>query len=291
MTSSFGLITTCQILFTAEEYLGRGSLNWQARTRDQLSIIRLLPEVRRIAARIPTLDSWARPTAEELNPILQEHGFDIRLEHWKNDGLSFGVVAVSDITVLWKAIGDAGEGIVIGGKPAFILERKTAEVKFYTSKSSLHPIVGISTQSDDDKVFIVKMPIAPERLGFLGVISRIRSSLEPLESNWDGVQIPMVKMDARPSMDWFRGIQAYHQHSLVAELVQVIQQIKFAMNQHGARNMEATAGQVRSLALPDYYIVDGPFLAWLERPGIQFPLWMHHITEESWMDPGDLSQL
>ncbi len=292
MSTAFGTLTIVKALESAEAFIGE-ILTWNAVNPTQQKLMARFATIRSALPLIPTLQGWARKTAEELNQILVEHGFDIRLNTWPGDGNTFGVVAINDFTVEWLVVGQTEEDwgdreITINGKPAFRL-KNDAGVEFLQASRHDELVVKIPTKTGD-VVYITKYDRSLTGFEILDTIERLRATLIPaFRAYYEGVNIPMVKLGLHVDIGWLVGL--WTQAGVdVWRIAQALQEVKFAMNQYGARVVEATAVAVMK-GMPNYYTVDGPFLIWIERVGVPVPLFMAHVTEENWMDPGDLANL
>ena len=293
MSTGLGILTIVKALEGAEEFIGKGNLEWNAENAYQRELMTRFDAIRDALPLIPTLNGWARETAEELNQILAEHGFDIRLNPWPDDGMTFGVVAINDFTVLWRVAGQTEESwgnhkITINDKPAFRLKHD-AGVEYLQSNRHDELVIKIPTQTGD-VVYITKYDRSSAGFDLLETIERLRSNLTPARrEHYEGVNIPMVELDLHVNIDWL--INLWTQAGMDTwKIAQALQQIKFAMNQFGARVKEATAIAAMRGG-PSYYDVDGPFLIWIEREGVPVPMFMAHVTEDDWRDPGDLANL
>ncbi len=292
MSTSLGLITIAKALASAEEFIGQGKLSWQAVYGRQEKFLWHLPALFKVLPLLPTLQGWARRTAEELNRILTDHGFSIQLNPWPASGNTFGVVAINDFTVAWPLVGqtheDWGPQILVRGKPAFRLKRSSG-VEFFRIPDSRDPLVRIPTSSGDT-VCILKQGIPISDFELYTRVAELRTNIQSARTDYyEGVTVPMVNLSLTVSLDWLLGFYAMA-GSDRWEVAQAIQEVRFAMNQYGARAKEATALAVRR-GMPRYYVMDGPFLLWIERPGLDIPVFVAHVTEDSWADPGDLAHI
>ena len=294
MSTAFGTLTIVKALVEAEKFIRKGELTWNPGNVHQQELMSRFAAIRNALPLVPTLEGWARETAEELNQILAEHSFDIRLNPWPDDGNTFGVVAINDFTVLWRVVGQTVEDwgsrrlITINGKPAFRL-KYDAGVEFLESDHLDEPVVKIPTETGD-VVYITKYSRSPDGFRLLESIEQLRGNLTPARrAHYEGVNIPMVKLGLHINIDWL--VDLWTQAGVDTwRIAQALQEVKFAMNQFGARVKETTAVAVMR-GMPNYYEVDGPFLIWIERAGVPVPLFMAHVTEDNWMDPGELSNL
>lgn len=294
MSGSLGLITIARALDDAEKYVNEGALDWQTVNVLQARMMDLYPSLVCAFPFVPTLQGWARATAEELNQILAEHGASIRLEHWDPSPDIFGVASINDFSVQWLVAGETeyhGLPVTIKSKPAFRLPAGEANVSFLQSRQHSELIIQIPTQNGDT-VYITKYAAAL-RSGFevFDAVDRVRKNLAKANVWHAGVRIPMVKMQMAIDISWLINLWApVGTQSL--RIFQALQEIKFGMNQFGARVVEITAiAMVRESAPPRDYEVDDDFLVWIERNGVPIPIFAAHITREHWKNPGDLKDL
>jgi serine protease inhibitor len=71
------------------------------------------------------------------------------------------------------------------------------------------------------------------------------------------------------------------------------QEVRFGMNEEGARAKTATALAVRAAASAlEHIVVDDDFLLWIERPGVAVPLFAGYLVKhDAWRDPGSLANV
>lgn len=288
MTTSFSLATLVGALEAAGEFIG--PLNWEASNREQRRLLKRYGRYAESIKHMPSLKSWAKRTAEEINAILAENGFDIRLNSWGNDPTKFGTVSINDIFVEWPESGDETQ-LHVGdvSYPAFSSKR----FEILWVEGSEEPIIKLSTKGDET-VFICVAPDPGGQFKLIKAVEKLRKKPMRAGKKIDRVIIPMVKLDQKPDLKWLVDPENGALHSGPWYIEQALQQVKFGMNQHGARAKEATAlGVVFRGAGPrlEIYRVDRPFLVWMEHPKVDVPIFQAHITEEDWKDPGDLSSL
>ena len=77
-----------------------------------------------------------------------------------------------------------------------------------------------------------------------------------------------------------------------ARITQALQQTKLRMNDTGGRceSAAAVAACLESCSIgpENPYIIDKPFLLWLERPSLSQPLFALHLCEDVWKLPENL---
>jgi hypothetical protein len=289
VTQTFSPLTIAKALNAAEVFTGPYEL--VGTTTEQRSLVQALPAYYR---RYNT-DSYgfAAATADEINAQLARAGFDIRLHCWSESLSNFGIAGITDVTVNWQTPGglttiapDSGERY-----PGFILGSAQAS-RIVKIDEFLEPIVQVFTVEGLD----LRIVIAPEPDSQLNLMRTARILHEADISHRDIVAysacIPMVKLDEQPDISWLVGLSLKVASGPAWQVVQARQQVKFGMNQYGARAREATAAAVmKGISHERHYIVDRPFLVTIGLPDLDVPLFGAYITPESWADPGNLSAL
>jgi len=112
-------------------------------------------------------------------------------------------------------------------------------------------------------------------------IGKIRESCR-----FEGVMFPMVELDMQPDIRWIHGME-----NGSWSIEQALQQTRFRMNEKGAKVESAAA--MRSIcedasAKPTPVLIDGPFLLWIERKGLDVPLFCAVLCEDAWKEPKEL---
>jgi len=103
--------------------------------------------------------------------------------------------------------------------------------------------------------------------------------------NYSGASFPMIDLDVKPDISWIKGLRI----GVDYWVDQAIQQTKFRMNEFGARAQSAVGMTLRCKgAGPGPHVIDRPFLLWIQRDGMQFPLFAAVLCEDSWKEPAKL---
>ncbi|MEO5949778.1 MAG: hypothetical protein ABIP74_05215 [Candidatus Saccharimonas sp.] len=285
MSTAFSLTTLVGALQAAHEFID--PLRWQAVNDEQQALLERYGKYATAIEHMSSLKCWAKRTAEEINEILAEHGFSIRLKSWGNDPNRFGTVSINDILVEWSEPGTPKElKTEAGTYDGFLMPSHSFDVIWVAGHDE--PILELSTKGAE----LVYITVAPDPGGLLELVEaveKLRSGTWRLGGDFEKVHLPMVKLDQRPDIDWVLGL-----NSGPWEVAEAVQQVIFGMSQHGARAKEATALAIvfRGMApAPKIYRVDRPFLVWIEHPDVEVPVFQAYITTEHWNDPGDLAQL
>jgi hypothetical protein len=280
VSRAFSLTTLVGALEATVEFIGAPPA-WEAQNDQQVELMRRYGAYRDALPDLPELRCWAKRTAQELNAILRDEGFDIRLTPWGPSDDRFGAVSIVDITVMWPQVGTVAPDI--DGHPAFRLDAD-AIASCAIVEGHEHPIVRLRTQGDE-VVCITIHDEPPGSFELVAAVARLRDADVLDQRGYAGVVLPMVDLDAQPDLDWLREI-ATDSPTGPWLVMQALQQVRFGMNQHGARAKEATAVDVGSAAPPRDYVVDAPFVIWFERSGVDVALFQAHVGTDDWKDPG-----
>lgn len=287
--------STCTIfpivaaLDKADDELGKGRV-WHEKNPIQKIFLPLFTSLRDVARGLKEIQSICSKKAEVLNQFLADRGFQIKLDPFK-EPTDFGTASVLDVLVEWLEEGHVTQ-ITSGrdGKSVYPAVALTNSVTFAAATGHNEPIVVVHTKSGDT----VCMTIGDRLEGFdlLNKINTLRAGMTP-NYDYNGVLFPQVDLDQEVDIDWLKQLWTNAEDGYDYEVTQALQQTKFRMNEKGARAQSAVAvGISRCTSMqpvrPPVYI-DKPFLVWIERPGLDQPLFTGWISEENWKVPKDLS--
>lgn len=287
-TSTLCVLPILGCIHAAEKYMEEG-LNISAErapvTEEQEQFLELFEDLLTVIPELKELQSLADTSAKPVNAWLKERGFDIELPEPDESG--FAVASILDILVSWLHT----------GKRTFIKGVNTNEeftgVHLKSGVNVAHlpavhanPVVRIATK-EGYSVCMSMVDNVPE--GITGLFLKV-AELEQVKAashHFDGVQFPMVDLDQRPDIGWINGLQ-FGAGLFVSS---AMQQTKFRMNEKGAR-IESAAGMsvMRSMTvnkkLP--HVIDKPFLLWVSKDGLDFPVFAGLMCEDVWKEPSAL---
>ncbi len=268
--------------------------------------------------RVPEIESLASWNAAEICAFLARHGFAIRLEPF-GEG-QFGAASVLDLPVEWIEKGHvtsihtpkshAEEPQQAGGWPGrlkVVLSSRiespplpteeypavliaSEHVRLFRAPHHEHPVACLKTKSKD-KVYMTVLPQPPAEFDLVAKAQELASALKPT-NEFGGLIFPMVSLDQHVNVEWLEGMETTEIQGRPAGIAKALQQTRLRMNEIGARAESAVVLTV-SVAALQYkppHIIDRPFLIWFEREGLSKPLFVGHITEENWKNPGDISR-
>lgn len=306
-TLVFDLLGLIKAMHTATEFIGSPEMRWDignSKTVEAKEFKRGVLSCYDLVAmrldQVPELNGWASMTADELNEILSKKGFNIRLE-WEEGRGKFGVVSILDYLVEWAVTGWKTTINVYPedqhGMPAqnveptrydgFELDIADNGVKVFTVQGSNEPLVRIITKNGD-LCYILQASRPEGKIELYAAIDEIRRAPRA-EGYIKSLSIPMIK--ARHEVDISDVVGLSIGGRFVIESAK--QEIRFGMNEKGARALTATGVTVGITSFnPDGDIViDSEFLIWFERPGFDVPVFAGFFGIDDWKNPGDLNSI
>lgn len=230
------------------------------------------------------LRSWASTSHEELNTILRNEQFTIQFAPFKPE--EFGVVSILDVLVTWLTEGRKTEvtsAVTHKTYPAVTLKK----AKSYFSLVGSGYLIEIPTKSGD----IVYMAIADKPLKDFELINELTTQFAHVVKHFEDVEVvfPMVDLNQEVDISWLMKLQWFNPKFMIPthEVSQAFQQTKFRMNEKGARAQSAVAIGINTtcLQLPHKRVViNKPFYLWIQRPGVDHPIFAAYIAEDDWKE-------
>ncbi len=280
---------------TAENVFLGPKREWIPEGEKQAAFVKILEECRGEIPDIPELESMASRNHEDINHFLALKNFDIRLKPFPppdSEAKPWGAASVLDVVVEW---------LVEGGKRGILNDAGDREfegvalqdgVQIFMARGRSEPIVGITTKSGDVVYMTMRGPLYFEGLDLLNCVETW-SRTKQENYSYKGVRFPMIDLDEQPDISWLVGLRTYDQEKFLNEVTQALQQTRFKMNEKGARVKSAVAiGGMRSTSVGPPprppYVINEPFVLWIERPGLRKPLFVADLTEENFKNPNSL---
>lgn len=237
-----------------------------------------------------TFDSVVSHSADEINQFLRNHGLDIQLAKLVPPDL--GVASVEEVLVKWAKKGASTSVYDKEDKPRDAVLLKEG-VSVLDAGSEHMPVVVIDTVNPDYQVKMT-IPNQPPKDGFelLAVIEGVGRSQESLEDDYNGVIFPKVDLNQQVNIDWLKMLSTQGKDGLPAVISQALQQTIFKLNVEGAYAKSGVAlGMTRGgIRGPRPYVIDEPFVCWIEKKGVSVPLFAGYIDYSDWKDPGELPE-
>lgn len=227
------------------------------------------------------LRAWASRNITELNQILKNEGFDIRLQEEED---AFGVVAILKAAVKWKEKAEITEVTYNNTMyPAISLQYRKHDCRVTYVEGYAHPVVSVKTKSNDTVYFA----IADEVLDGIElqdkVLSLLHAKKKREQRDHDSVIVPMVDLNVQNNIEWLLNLGFVNGRYIS----QAQQQTKFKMNEKGACAASGVAIAVKEFcgSSTPAYVIDKPFFAWIVRSGMQEPYFAAYISPNDWKKP------
>lgn len=286
-------------LIKAEDIIGKNRI-WTSINTEQKKFLDQFFSKRAELSKLSEkeLRSWVSFVASELNEILAQEGFDIRLEDFAPD--EFGVVSILDVLVEWLAEGKHFPLQVNGREYPAVRLNPSVEVgneskmvfKAFISPTHSQPVAVVYTKSGD-RVYMTVAERPEKDFALVKTIEQIRSAVRT-NAYFDYLMFPMADLNQQVDISWLVGMQTTKQDTKDPVYIsQAKQQTKFKMNQFGARVKSAVTMVMKTTSVRRDMplIIDKPFLLWIEREGVSFPVMYAYLDIEDWKDPGDLQNM
>jgi hypothetical protein len=252
-------------------------------TEEQREFLEMFDDLFSKLPGIEELESRSDDDVKKINAWLKERGFDIQLPP-PSDPNGFAVASILDVLLKWLHEGKKTE---ITGRTRDVypgVSLKDGVTISHMAAIHPHPVVRIATKSGDT-VCMSMVDSVPE--GIAGLFLKV-ADLEKVKASsygYKGVCFPMVDLDVRPDISWIQGCQVGG--GFFVE--KAMQQTKFRMNEQGARVQSAAAmTMARGMSVNTPHIIDRPFLLWIKRDGLEFPLFAALLCEDVWKKPKEL---
>jgi len=269
-------------LQAAEIFIGSANPKWKTISARQVEFLEKFKRYWINPVKLSELRSKADVDLAVINNWLKEEGFDIRLDPAT---VGFYVASILKLLVEWLKEGKKQD--IMGkrdGKnyPGVKLEDG---VRLYQDLE-IHPfsVVHIDTKNGD----VVKMAIVdavPEGAFGLHDLTQTLNRVTSPNQNKEEVVFPIVELDVKPDISWICGMGLENFY-----IGQALQQTKFRMNEKGAKVESAVdMSFARAMAAePEPYVIDRPFVLWIERPGMTIPFFAAVLCEDVWREPKEL---
>ena len=268
-------------LQAAEIFIGSANQEWKTISDRQVEFLEKFKRYWINPVKLPELRSKADEDLAVINKWLKDEGFDIHLDPVD---VGFYVASILKLLVEWLKVGKKQD--ITGkrdGKNYPGVKLKDGVRLYQDLEIHPFPVAHIDTKNGD----VVKMAIidaVPEgAFGLHDLTQTLNKVKSPHQT--EEVIFPMVELDVKPNISWIcgMGLEKFY-------IQQALQQTKFRMNEKGAKVESAVAMSSRCLAFKEEqpYVIDRPFLLWIERPGMTIPFFAAVLCEDVWREPKEL---
>ena len=231
---------------------------------------------------IAELESRADDDVKAINSWLAERGFDIQLPP-PSDEKGFAVASILDILMKWLNEGKKSEIRGTDKNYPGVMLKEGVNI-YHMAAIHPYPVVRIATQEGDSVCMSMVDDIPSGKEGLFLKVAELEK-VKANSHNYKGVKFPMVDLDDKPDISWICGMGVGSGFFVETAM----QQTKFRMNEIGARVQSAAAMTLsRSISSTGPHIIDRPFLLWIKREGLEFPLFAALLCEDVWKEPKEL---
>ncbi|MGO9271254.1 MAG: hypothetical protein ACLQOO_13525 [Terriglobia bacterium] len=289
MSTTVATYPMVMALKVADRILGRDR-EWEAVNDTQVRFLKEYFEPCR-KDRIPEIESMASWDAAEINSFLTQHRFPMEIGPFPAD--SFGAASVLDLLVEWIRPGSVTTIRALISKRQYPGAHITSGVAFLRAAGHREPIASMATKSGD-QVLMTVLERPPEGFDLVAMAENLTARSHVID-DFEGLKFPMVHLDHAVDINWLAGLRTVALSGQPAWIAQALQQTRLRMNQTGARAESAVAlvTEVTAALRPPKpkppLVIDRPFLAWFKRQGLARPLFVGHISEGDWRNPGEIT--
>lgn len=262
---------------------------WNSQSGTQQTFLQQYYPRRDDLSSIPEIESIAGRIADVINQWLASRGYSIRMDQFRPTEV--GAAAALKLLEKWVAAGTETTVQEAGSSreyPAALMPE--GDLQHFTVDGHPHPI-GLLHGENGDEVYMTMYDYKPSKDPF----DLIRAALAMREGirytdAYSTLTFPMADVDVTTPLNWLLNMWTYDQEGFYTFVSQAKQQSKLKLNHLGAL-MESgvTVGAMR-FAFPvqkQPHVINRPFLYSAWRPGASLPVFVAHITQESWKNPGN----
>lgn len=280
-------------IYAVEEFLKK---KWQVSGWDYQNEIQktFLTEIlsccKKEITSIHEIEYIAHVDIDVINEWLEYHGFSIELQPTSTPG--FSVASKLDLSGYWKTIASVTDIYTDDDEKYPGIKMKGA-YRFFQGEGINNLIVQADTESDD-KVYFLMIDQVPIGFALIEFVERIQKRMEPAMIEYSDFRFPMIDLNQEGPLEWIIGMRVNVDDSSAQDyqIAQALQQTMLKMNEKGFRIKSAAAMQM-VLAAPlmrinEPYIINKPFLMWVERPTLSKPLLVGYFNRDVWKNPSGL---
>jgi hypothetical protein len=267
----------------AEEIAGGLSMPWASAKPDGQKFIKFcVPDITQCGL-ISEMETRASRDHTEVNAWLKSRGFNIEMP----PGGDLYLASILDLLVKWLYRGI--DSPVSGGFKGVKLDARTAEV-IYEERWPRHQYaVKIGTQGGDTAYMFLPHTVPKteweviEMIGEVSNMLKSRNSRIGVSRSYEGVIFPQVQIDTQPDVSWMEDMSAGGNDGKPLLVAYCKEQVKLRLDLEGASVKAAAAMVVTRGIGPTPFVIDKPFLFWIERRGVTDPLVWAYLAEDAWV--------
>lgn len=224
------------------------------------------------------LKSIANTDPNIINKWLKDNGFTIQVNAVNKSEIS--VASILKVLLEWQNIGE--ETVININDDEYRASKFIAGVSIYEDRMvHSYPLAELSCKGEY-KAYIARTDIYPNNdREFSKMILRLKSmsSRDNRSENFDSIVFPNIKLRKTVDIGWIKKMMVGDSYYIK----EALQEVVFEMDHIGAKAESAVALDVDSLDIPVDYIVDGPFIIWIEKKNLHFPLFAAVLDKDTWV--------
>jgi hypothetical protein len=252
-----------------------GSVQWVPNSGKQMELLDITWNIDEHDFRDLSMETIASYSADEINAFLAQNGFDIKLNGLS--GNEFGVASILKILMTWSE--SAEHQIHAKNGSAYQGVKITENIRLLDSVYSMGYVAEITSKEGFKIYFATPPKPADEQALFAAAKKMSEEKNYVVPATLKSVIFPEVEMDYMPDISWLIGMRAGKN-----TVTQAVMQTKFKLDKTGAKAEAAAAIGVRKafITANNNLVFDQPFMAWIEKPGIDLPVFVAWCEYDSW---------
>lgn len=278
MSNSYYSIASA--LLEAEKVLGVG--NWKPINGEQEKVLNFLKKNRRYLP-LNWVESIASIDHNIINQFLIKKGFRIKLEPFGPD--AFGVASSMDVKVGWE---NQGIPTTIESKDkSFKGIKFNSGIEFYRSRYYSNPIIRINTKDKNVFVWLTRVFHRTEHLSpamsDLGYsVVKLMNSCEP-DNSFDSLSLPVVDFHEKLDLNWLVDLLFLGNDRKMWIITQSKQENILKLDEIGVTAKSGTAMSLVRVTGCTPYIVNFPFVIWIQDTSLPYPILTAQIDQNHWV--------
>ena len=238
---------------------------------------------------LDVVESMASFSAQEVVNWLAKRGFTIEIEPF--NPLQFGLASVLDVLLRWIE-GNAERHTISSGDGSERAGVKIhGHIPFFKAEGHSEVVIEVPNRDEKTHVYMTILENPPtDEFGLVRLARQLSMTRTPLRLRFHGVIFPMIHLEEKRDLDWIVGLRMTNGGNPPLRIHRAVQMVRLRMNEQGVRAQSAAVMTMRAAGAPPVpFVINRPFLLWIERDGVDEPLYTAWLNYDSWKNPGGLT--
>jgi len=189
------------------------------------------------------------------------------------------VASVFDVKVDWVSPGEesavrTNQGVYVGAA--------MESFKVFTVPGTDEKVVCLTAKTGE-RLFMVMGEPPQDELQLMKNVRQLSASLHPEIKAVSRLLFPKIALDRNEDISWLCGLSTLDADGGENVIAQALQQTKFKLDHLGAHVESTAAMEVsRGFNMSPSIIIHRPFYVWLERDGLNLPLFAAYLDTDVW---------